>query len=170
MLLCNYFRYGEDRLVMVAIQEVRTKTLTSPSMDPTYSVNDVQYCALEAVGRARDEGILRSHLTNKYLKIDPRSTFHHVGILQSIGAIIIKAYSKGYQLFLTRYLAYANQLDNEVTLSDKVCNMLLEAPDHCLPESEIIKEFVSCIITVSCYSLSVLIRNRQRTTDVLGAS
>ena len=137
---------------MVAIQEVRTRTLTSLSMDPTFSVNDVQYCALEAVGRARDKGILRSHLTNKYLKIDPRSTFHHVGILQSIGAIVIKGYSKGYQLFLTRFSAYANQLDNEVTLSDKVCNMLLETPDHCLPETEIIEEFVSCMITVPRYS------------------
>ena len=130
---------------MVAIQEVRIKTLGSPSVDPMYSVNDVQYCVLEAVGRARDRGILRSHLTNKYLKIDPRSTFHHVAILQSIGTIIIKAYSKGYQLFLTRFSAYADQLNDEVTLIGKVCNMLLQAPDRCLPESEIAKDFVSCM-------------------------
>ena len=137
---------------MVAVQEVRTKVLSCPSMDPMYSINDVQYCALEAVGRARDEGILRTHLTNKYLKIDPRSTFHHVAILQSTGAIIIKAYSKGYQLFLTRFSASANELDNEVTITDKVCDMLLVGPDHCLPETEIIKEFVSCMITIPCYS------------------
>ena len=144
MLLCNSLRYGEDRLVMVAIQEVRVKALRAPSMNPMYSINDVQYCMLEAVGRTREKGILRTDLTNKFLKIDPRSTYHHVGVLQSIGAIIIKAHSKGYQLFLTRYSAYADQLDCDITLSEKVSNMLLRATDHCLPESEIARRLVSC--------------------------
>lgn len=130
---------------MVATQEIRVKALSNPTLDPMYSINDVQYCALEAVGKARDKGILRSDLTNKYLKIDARSTFHHVGVLQSIGAITIKAYSKGYQLFLTRFSAYANQLDSIVTLSHKVSSLLLQSPDHCLPESEIINELVSYI-------------------------
>ena len=130
---------------MVATQEVRVKALGLPSMDPLYSINDVQYCALEIVGRTRHEGILRSHLTNKYLKIDPRSTFHHVGVLQSIGAVVIKAYSKGYHLFLARFSAYADELDNEINLSEKFCNILLRAPDHCLPEVEISKELVSYI-------------------------
>ena len=138
---------------MVATQEVRVKALGSPSMDPMYPINDPQYCALEAVGRAREKGILRSDLTNKYLKIDPRSTFHHVAILQSIGAITIKAYSKGYQLFLTRFSAYASQLDNEVTFSTKVCNMLLQAPDHCLPEREIVEGLVSYCCTLFCCPL-----------------
>ena len=142
---CNSLRYGEDQLVMVAIQEVRVKALSSPSMDPMYSINDVQYCALEAVGKARDKGILRTHLTNKYLKIDPRSTYHHVGVLQSNGTVIIKSHLKGYQLFLTRFSAYADQLTDEATLSEKVCNMLLQAPDHCLPESKIVRELVSCM-------------------------
>lgn len=145
MLHCNCFRYGEDRLVMVATQEVRTKVLCTPSMDPMYSINDVQYCALEVVGRARHEGILRSHLTNKYLKIDPRSTFHHVAILQSIGIITIKANTKGYHLFLTRFSAYANLLDSDLNLSHKVSNLLLQSPNHCLPETEIAREFVSCM-------------------------
>lgn len=133
-------RYGEDRLVMVATQEVRVKALTIPSMDPMYSINDVQYCALEAIGKARDQGILRTHLTNNFLKIDPRSTFHHVAVLQSIGVITIKAYSKGFQLFHTRFSGYANLLDGEDTLTKKVCNLLLQAPDHSLPENEIAKE------------------------------
>ena len=137
------FRYGEDRLVMVATQEVRVKALTVPSMDPMYSINDVQYCALEAIGKARDQGILRTHLTNNFLKIDPRSTFHHVAVLQSIGVITIKAYSKGFQLFHTRFSGYANLLDGEDTLTKKVCNLLLQAPDHSLPETEIVKELVS---------------------------
>lgn len=145
MLLCNCLRYDEDLLVMVAIQEVRIRALACPSMDPMLSINDVQYCVLEVVGMTRDKGILRAHLTNKYLKIDPRSTYHHVAVLQSIGAITIKAYIKGYQLFLTRFSAYANQLGNGITLSEMVCNLLLQAPDHCLPESEVAKEFVSCL-------------------------
>ena len=131
--------------MMVAIQEVRVKALSVPSMNPMYSINDVQYCALEAVGRAREKGILRIHLTNKFLKIDPRSTYHHVGILQSIGAITIKVHAKGYQLFLTRYSAYADQLDWETNNLEKISNMLLQAPNQCLPESEIARELVSCI-------------------------
>jgi len=148
MLPCTCFRYGEDKLVMVAIQEIRIKALGNPFIDPMYSINDIQYCVLEIVGRARDEGILRSHLTNNHLKIDPRSTFHHVAILQSIGAMTIKAYSKGYQLFLTRFSACANQLDNKISLSERACNILLEAPNHCLPEAEFSKELVSCVYLI----------------------
>ena len=138
---------------MVATQEVRIKALGSSLISLIHSINEVQYCVLEAVGRSRDKGILRTQLTNEYLKIDPRSTFHHVAVLQSIGTVIIKTYLKGHQLFLTRFSAYADQLENKITLTDKICNILLQSPNHCLPTKQIAKEFVS---SVKLFALSFI--------------
>lgn len=86
---CLLSRYG-DSLVLVGCQEMRERTLFPEDKAPCYDISDIQYCLLEVVGRARHHGILRTTLTSRYLKIDARSTFHHVKILKQAGLISVK--------------------------------------------------------------------------------
>ena len=84
-------RYGEGRVVLVGSPEMRARALIPPDTVPCLSrLSDVQYCVLEVIGEARQHGIFRSLLTNKYLKNDPRSTFHHVKILKKFGLVKTK--------------------------------------------------------------------------------
>ena len=84
-------RYGSS-LVLVATQEVREGALIPANVDPCIYLSDVQYCILEVVGCARQYGIYRTFLTNQYLKIDARSTFHHVKMLAAMNLITIKVF------------------------------------------------------------------------------
>ena len=81
--------YG-DTLLLVGCQELRERALFPVDKAPTFEISDIQYCLLEVVGRARHCGILRTTLTNKYLKIDARSTFHHVKTLKKAGLLSVK--------------------------------------------------------------------------------
>ena len=84
-------RYGEGRVVLVGSPELRAHALIPADAVPCLSrLSDVQYCVLEVIGEARRHGIFRTLLTNKYLKNDPRSTFHHVKVLKKFGLITTK--------------------------------------------------------------------------------
>ena len=85
-------RYGSG-LVMVASQEVREGALIPAEVDPCVDISEVQYCVMEVVGCARHYGVHRGFFTNKYLKIDARSTFHHVKILAALKLITIKVWA-----------------------------------------------------------------------------
>ena len=82
-------RYGESA-VLVASQEVRERALFPDNRDCSYDMSLVQYCILEVVGASRHHGILRTEITKRYLRIDPRSTFHHCKVLESFGLLRVK--------------------------------------------------------------------------------
>jgi len=129
--------------VLVAVQEVRTRALFSPSCDPLYNINEVQYCVLELVGRCREEGIFRTDITSKFFKIDARSTFHHVAVLISANTVLVKGACGGHLIFLKRYAGYASKLPNPRTSwPEQVSTMLSEAPDSTLPVSEVVDKLV----------------------------
>ena len=70
---------------------MREKALIAPDTDPSLSdLSDLQYSLLEVIGSSRHYGIFRTNITKKFLKIDARSTFHHVKILEKAGLIIVK--------------------------------------------------------------------------------
>ena len=70
---------------------MRVKALIPPDVDPSLSdFSDPQYCLLELIGKSRHYGIFRVNVTKQFLKIDARSTFHHVKILQQAGLIVLK--------------------------------------------------------------------------------
>ena len=85
-----FSRYGNS-LVLVGSQDMREKALIPPDRDPSLShLSDIQYCLLEVLGRSRQYGMFRTDLTKKFLKIDARSTFHHVKLLAKAGFLVVK--------------------------------------------------------------------------------
>lgn len=56
-----YLRYGR-KLVVVASQKLRFKTLIGSESDPDLKLSDDSYCVLERVGRARWQGELQKDL------------------------------------------------------------------------------------------------------------
>ena len=84
---------------MVGSQELRERAIIPHDRDPCIEVTDTQYCLLEMVGCARQHGVIRTAITNRYMKIDARSTFHHAKMLQRAGLITVKVrsnYHHGY--------------------------------------------------------------------------
>ena len=89
MVYCS--RYGSDNLLLVGSQQMREKALIPSDIDPSLSdFSDLQYSLLEVIGSARHYGIFRTNVTRKFLKIDARSTFHHVKMLEKAGLIVVK--------------------------------------------------------------------------------
>ena len=74
-------------------QELRERSLVAGDHDPCLDITDLQYCLLEVVGSGRHHGVLRPFITTKYMKIDARSTFHHVKKLRQAGLVTVKVYS-----------------------------------------------------------------------------
>lgn len=87
-----FFRYGSNRVVLVGSSDLRVKSLTPPHSDPTLitSMNNIRYGLLEVVGQSRGCGIFRTAVTKHYLKVDSRTTFFHVKVLDKAGLITIK--------------------------------------------------------------------------------
>lgn len=91
-----YYRYGRDSLLLVGSQQMREKALVAPDTDPSLSdLSDLQYSLLEVIGSSRHYGIFRTNVTKKFLKIDARSTFHHVKTLEKAGLIVVKVTIEG---------------------------------------------------------------------------
>lgn len=61
ILLCVVPRYGR-KLVVVASQNLRFRTLIGSESDPDLKLSDESFCLLERVGRARWQGELQSEL------------------------------------------------------------------------------------------------------------
>lgn len=79
-------------------QELRERSLVAGDHDPCLDITDLQYCLLEVVGCGRHHGVLRPFITTKYMKIDARSTFHHVKKLRQAGLVTVKVYSFSLRL------------------------------------------------------------------------
>lgn len=60
-------RFGR-RLVVVASQNLRFRTLIGAESDPDLRLSDESFCLLERVGRARWQGELQSHLHGRSFK------------------------------------------------------------------------------------------------------
>ena len=88
--VCIYACSYGDTLVLVGSQALRERALIPGDKDPCFDITHTQYCLLEMVGRARHFGLLRTAVSNQYMKIDARSTFHHVKILEQSGLINVK--------------------------------------------------------------------------------
>lgn len=91
----NYFylffkRYGANFIVLVGSQSCRERSLIGSHLDPSLLPSDIRYSLLEIVGISRTHGIFRTNITNKYLSIDARSTFHHVKLLVKLELLEVK--------------------------------------------------------------------------------
>ena len=148
-----YCRYSDNKLVLVAVQEIRTRALFNSSCDPLYNMNEVQYCMLELVGRCRERGIFRTDITKQFFKIDARSTFHHVAILISANTVLVKNSCGRHLIFLARYAGYTSELAYPAaSWPEQICTMLSAAPDNTLPVPQVVDKLV-CLKDSSNYSL-----------------
>ena len=93
-------RYG-DCLVVVASQKLREAALWGKS-DSLAPVNDRQFCILELIGRARDQGVTQRGV-HSYFKLDPRSCFYDVRMLAKYKFITmqVSSFSSPLSSFLT---------------------------------------------------------------------
>ena len=85
-----FLRYGADFIVLVGSQSCRERSLIGSHLDPSLLPSDIRYSLLEIVGISRTHGIFRTNITNKYLAIDARSTFHHVKLLVKLELLEVK--------------------------------------------------------------------------------
>lgn len=76
--------------MLVGTQSCREKSLVPEYLDPGSQLTDWKYGLLEIVGKSRTNGIFRANITNKYFNNDPRSTFHYVKVLRTMGLVNVQ--------------------------------------------------------------------------------
>ncbi|XP_026158449.1 general transcription factor 3C polypeptide 1 [Mastacembelus armatus] len=128
-------RYGR-RLVVVASQSLRFRTLIGVESDPDLKLTDHSYCVLERVGRARWQGELQSNLHGCAFKTDARKMHYMRKSLVRHGLISMQSHVKrkpsGQQqhsilLLLKRF--HVNRRSKYDILMEHVSNLLQQLPD-----------------------------------------
>ncbi|KAM8878595.1 general transcription factor 3C polypeptide 1 [Spinachia spinachia] len=129
-------RYGR-KLVVVASQLLRFRTLIGMESEPDLKLNDYSFCVLERVGRARWQGELQSDLHGSTFKIDAGKLHYMRKVLVKHGLITMQSHitraNSGLQqhsilLLLKRF--HVNRRTKYDMLMEYVSNYLLQAPGH----------------------------------------
>ncbi|XP_040001751.1 general transcription factor 3C polypeptide 1 [Xiphias gladius] len=127
-------RYGQ-KLVVVASQTLRFRTLIGSESDPDLKLNDDSYCVLERVGRARWQGELQSDLHGCSFKTDARKLHYMRKSLVKHGLISMQSHvtrvRSGQQqhsilLLLKRF--HVNRRSKYDILMEYVSNLLQQLP------------------------------------------
>ncbi|XP_031719024.1 general transcription factor 3C polypeptide 1 [Anarrhichthys ocellatus] len=127
-------RYGR-KLVVVASQALRFRTLIGIDSDPDLKLNDDSFCVLERVGRARLQGELQRDLHGCAFKIDARKLHYMRKALVKYGLITMQSHvtrvNTGQQqhsilLLLKRF--HVNRRTKYDILMEYVSNILLQSP------------------------------------------
>ncbi|XP_035036603.2 general transcription factor 3C polypeptide 1 [Hippoglossus stenolepis] len=128
-------RYGR-KLVAVASNGVRFRTLIGSENDPDVKLNDDSYCLLEKVGRARWQGELQSELHRCSFKTDARKLHYMRKSLIKNGLITMQSHvtraKSGQQqqhsilLLLKRF--HINRRTKYDILMEQVSNLLQQLP------------------------------------------
>ncbi|XP_014907115.1 general transcription factor 3C polypeptide 1 isoform X2 [Poecilia latipinna] len=129
-------RYGR-KLVVVASQALRFRTLIGSNNDPESKISNDSYCVLERVGRGRWQGELQSDLHGSLFKIDARKMHYLRKCLVKHELITMQSYVRrlktGQQqhsilLLLKRF--HVNRRNKYDILMEHVSDFLLQLPDH----------------------------------------
>ncbi|XP_070771379.1 general transcription factor 3C polypeptide 1 [Enoplosus armatus] len=127
-------RYGR-KLVVVASQTLRFRTLIGSESDPDLKLNDDSYCVLERVGRARWQGELQRDLHGSSFKTDARKLHYMRKSLVRYGLISMQSHvtrvKSGQQqhsilLLLKRF--HVNRRTKYDILMEYVSNLLQQSP------------------------------------------
>uniref|UniRef100_H9GNA3 Ral transcription factor IIIC subunit 1 n=1 Tax=Anolis carolinensis TaxID=28377 RepID=H9GNA3_ANOCA len=136
---CTYEEAQEkwgERLVLVASQALRHRTLIGWEGDPDLKLPDFSYCILERLGRARWQGELQRDLSTSF-KVDAGKLHYHRKVLDRNGLIsmqshVIRLPSGGQQysilLFLTRF--HVDRRTKYDILMEKLSSMLSSRPSR----------------------------------------
>uniref|UniRef100_A0A3B5MCZ8 Uncharacterized protein n=1 Tax=Xiphophorus couchianus TaxID=32473 RepID=A0A3B5MCZ8_9TELE len=129
-------RYGR-KLVVVASQALRFRTLIGSDNDPETKISNDSYCVLERVGRGRWQGELQSDLHGSLFKIDARKMHYLRKCLVKHELITMQSYVRrlktGQQqhsilLLLKRF--HVNRRNKYDILMEHVSDFLLQQSDH----------------------------------------
>ncbi|KAM7394584.1 hypothetical protein PAMP_021375 [Pampus punctatissimus] len=127
-------RYGR-KLVVVASQTLRFRTLIGSESDPDLKLTDDSYCVLERVGRGRWQGELQRDLHGSSFKIDARKLHYMRKSLVRHGLISMQSHvtrlNSGQQqhsilLLLKRF--HVNRRTKYDILMEYVSNYLQQSP------------------------------------------
>nr|XP_046226632.1 general transcription factor 3C polypeptide 1-like [Scatophagus argus] len=127
-------RYGR-KLVIVACQKLRFRTLIGSESDPDLKLSDDSYCVLERVGRGRWQGELQKDLHGHSFKIDARKLHYMRKSLVKHGLVTMQSHctrlKSGQQqhsilLLLKRF--HVNRRSKYDILMEYVSNILQQLP------------------------------------------
>ncbi|XP_070828041.1 general transcription factor 3C polypeptide 1 [Chaetodon trifascialis] len=127
-------RYGR-KLVVVASQVLRFRTLIGNESDPDLKLTDNSYCVLERVGRARWQGELQKDLHRCSFKVDARKLHYMRKSLVKHGLVSMQSHctqlKSGQQqhsilLLLKRF--HVNRRSKYDILMEDVSNFLQQSP------------------------------------------
>lgn len=132
-------RYGR-KLVVVASQTLRFRTLIGVESDPDLKLNDGSYCVLERVGRARWQGELQSNLHGCSFKTDARKLHYMRMSLVKHGLISmhshvrrLKSRQQQYSILLLLKRFYINRRSKYDLLMEQASNLLQQTPGQVTP-------------------------------------
>ncbi|XP_072568646.1 general transcription factor 3C polypeptide 1 [Paramormyrops kingsleyae] len=129
-------RWGE-KLVAVAAQKVRFRTLIGPVGDPEVKLSDHSYCILERLGRARWQGELQRDLHSRAFKTDAGKMHYMRKSLDKNGLITLQSHvtrlpNGGQQhsilLLLKRF--HVDRRSKYDILMEKTSNLLSACPNN----------------------------------------
>ncbi|XP_051878324.1 general transcription factor 3C polypeptide 1 [Pristis pectinata] len=129
-------RWGE-KLVMVASQMIRHRTLIGWESDPELSLPDYSYCILERLGRARWQGELQRDLHSGAFKIDARKMHYHRRVLDRNCLITLQSHvirqpngNQQYSILLLLKRFHVDRRSKYDILMEKISNILVNRPNQ----------------------------------------
>ncbi|XP_072125098.1 general transcription factor 3C polypeptide 1 isoform X2 [Mobula birostris] len=129
-------RWGE-KLVMVASQTMRHRTLIGWENDPELSLPDYSYCILERLGRARWQGELQRDLHSGAFKIDARKMHYHRRVLDRNCLITLQSHvirqpngNQQYSILLLLKRFHVDRRSKYDILMEKISNILVNRPNQ----------------------------------------
>uniref|UniRef100_A0A4W6DK86 B-block binding subunit of TFIIIC domain-containing protein n=1 Tax=Lates calcarifer TaxID=8187 RepID=A0A4W6DK86_LATCA len=159
-------RYGR-KLVVVASQILRFRTLIGGESDPDLKLTDESYCLLERVGRARWQGELQSDLHGCSFKTDARKLHYMRKSLVKNGLISMQSHvtrvKSGQQqhsilLLLKRF--HVNRRTKYDLLMEYVSNLLQQLPGQFATLMMLKEHLVSiplCLLDYVCLSVCFVV-------------
>ncbi|XP_063738883.1 general transcription factor 3C polypeptide 1 isoform X2 [Eleginops maclovinus] len=127
-------QYGR-KLVVVACQALRFRTLIGPQSDPDLKLNDDSYCVLERVGRARWQGELQKDLHGSSFKIDARKLHYMRKALVKHGLVSMQSHvtrvisgQQQHSILLLLKCFYVNRRAKYDILMEYISNLLKHSP------------------------------------------
>ncbi|XP_071499418.1 general transcription factor 3C polypeptide 1-like [Diadema antillarum] len=126
-------RWGE-RLVLVASQERRLKSLLSSIKTPDLPLIAPLYCCLEQAGRARQAGVTQVALAALF-KWDLRTVFHFCKVLANHGLAFKEKSVTGVTIYLSRFIPAPKHVMSEV--GQMIVSCLADQPDRMMLRSKL---------------------------------
>ncbi|XP_053220047.1 general transcription factor 3C polypeptide 1 isoform X3 [Podarcis raffonei] len=151
--LCTYAEAYEkwgEKLVIVASQMLRHRTLIGWEGDPDLKLPDFSYCILERLGRARWQGELQRDLSAAF-KVDSGKLHYHRRVLDRNGLITMQSHvirlptgAQQHSILLLLTHFHVDRRSKYDILMEKLSTMLSKRPGHMETLASIREELGLC--------------------------